>query len=64
MAYCCEVFPKIARSFKWMTANDRTIYLLPYIEKGSDLYKVNNCPSCGKYIREIDISETEFKKLL
>lgn len=54
--YCCEQFEKIRLSFQWFTYGDEEVhFVMPCI----DNVRVNYCPSCGKYIREIDITEIE-----
>jgi hypothetical protein len=41
----------------WMKLEDGS-KLMPYIKGHSDQnkYRVNNCPSCGKYVRNIIIA--------
>ena len=38
----------------WMKLEDGT-RCMPYIKGHSDenMYRVNNCPSCGKYVRDV-----------
>ncbi len=50
---CCCVLEKI--NIGWMYLDDGS-RCLPYISnfKG-DMYRVNYCPSCGKYVRDIII---------
>ena len=50
---CCGVLEKM--NLSWMKLEDGT-KCMPYI-KGSDenMYRVNNCPSCGKYVRDVMI---------
>lgn len=50
---CCEVLLKM--DLGWMKNEDGT-RLIPYIKGNSDTYRVNHCPSCGKYIRDIEIN--------
>lgn len=49
---CCGVLERM--QLGWMNLEDGT-RLMPYIKGHSDenLYRVNNCPSCGKYVREV-----------
>lgn len=51
---CCGVLEKM--KLGWMKLEDGT-RCMPYIKGHSDenLYRVNNCPSCGKYIRYVII---------
>ena len=61
---CCETFKKISKSFNWFSysVNGNSILCMPYIQVGEIKYRVNNCPSCGVEIRDIEISVTEFSK--
>jgi hypothetical protein len=49
---CCGVLEKM--QIRWMKLEDGT-KCMPYIEGNSDtnFYRVNNCPSCGKYVRDV-----------
>ena len=49
---CCGVLERI--EFGWMKLEDGT-KCMPYIKGHSDenMYRVNNCPSCGKYVRDV-----------
>lgn len=49
---CCGVLEKM--ELGWMKLEDG-IKCLPYIKGHSDenMYRVNNCPSCGKYVRDV-----------
>lgn len=49
---CCGVLEKM--NFGWMKLEDGT-KCIPYIKGHSDevMYRVNNCPSCGKYVRDV-----------
>ena len=49
---CCGVLEKI--DLGWMKLEDGT-RCMPYIKGHSDenMYRVNNCPSCGKYVRDV-----------
>jgi len=49
---CCGVLEKMQIS--WMKLEDGT-KCMPYIKGHSDenMYRVNNCPSCGKYVRDV-----------
>lgn len=52
---CCEVLEKL--DIYWMTNGDEK--LMPYITSIYDntLYRVNHCPSCGSYIRNITLKK-------
>jgi hypothetical protein len=49
---CCGILERMG--LEWMRLDDGT-KCIPYIKGHSDgnLYRVNNCPSCGKYVRDI-----------
>jgi hypothetical protein len=49
---CCGVLERM--ELGWMKLEDGT-RCMPYIKGHSDenMYKVNNCPSCGKYVRDV-----------
>ena len=51
---CCGVLEKM--NLGWMKIEDGT-KCMPYIKGHSDevMYRVNNCPSCGKYVRDVMI---------
>ena len=49
---CCGVLERM--QLGWMKLEDGT-RCMPYIKGHSDenMYRVNNCPSCGKYVRDV-----------
>lgn len=49
---CCGVLERM--ELGWMELEDGTRGM-PYIKGHSDenMYRVNNCPSCGKYVRDV-----------
>ena len=51
---CCEVWKMLAkRVFDWFGLDDNPEYLaMPFISDGYRDFRVNYCPSCGKYMRE------------
>lgn len=51
---CCDVLERM--ELGWMTLEDGS-KCMPYIKGHSDenMYRVNNCPSCGKYVRDVII---------
>ena len=51
---CCGVLEKM--NLGWMKLEDGT-RCMPYIKGrlGDVMYRVNNCPSCGKYVRDVRI---------
>jgi hypothetical protein len=52
---CCGVLERM--ELGWMKLEDGS-RCMPYIKGHSDtnMYRVNNCPSCGKYVRDIIVS--------
>ena len=64
--YCCDIFPKIARSFDWLKREDSNknhVFCMPHIVSDGIMYRVNNCPSCGKEIRSIEIQIEKYRFL-
>jgi hypothetical protein len=58
--YCCEHFVKMIPAFKWYFYTDdngNNIYTMACIEG----LHLNFCPSCGKNIRGVSITEEELK---
>lgn len=53
---CCGVLEKI--NLGWMKLEDGT-KCMPYIKGHSDeiMYRINNCPSCGKYVRDVMVKQ-------
>jgi len=51
---CCGILERMG--IKWVTL-DGISKCMPYIEGSSDgvMYRVNNCPSCGAYVRDVII---------
>ena len=51
---CCGVLERM--ELGWLEF-ENGIRCMPYIKGHSDenMYRVNNCPSCGKYVRDIMI---------
>ena len=51
---CCGVLEKM--NLGWMKLEDGT-RCMPYIRgrSGEVMYRVNYCPSCGKYVRDVRI---------
>ena len=49
---CCGLLEKM--KIEWMVMEDGT-KCMPYIKGHSDknMYRVNNCPSCGEYVRDV-----------
>lgn len=60
---CCGIFEKYAKSFKWMSRyddNKNKIYLMPHI--GENMYRINNCPTCGAEIRSVELTSEQFSR--
>lgn len=49
---CCGVLEKMR--IHWMTMEDGS-RCMPYIigQWNTNMYRVNHCPSCGKYVRDV-----------
>lgn len=49
---CCGVLERL--EIGWMALEDGT-KCMPYLNGLSDenKYRINNCPSCGKYVRDV-----------
>jgi hypothetical protein len=58
---CCGVLEQM--HIQWMRMEDGKL-CLPYIHGHSDdnMYKVNNCPSCGKDVRDVMIDSKQLKQ--
>jgi len=54
---CCDALPKL--NVKWETTEYGT-RLMPRIQAGTEFYRVNHCPVCGEYIRDVMIYEDGF----
>jgi len=55
---CCGVLELM--DLGWVKLEDGT-RCIPYIKGHSDenIYRVNNCPSCGKYVRDVMLLSVE-----
>jgi hypothetical protein len=51
---CCGVLERMDIGWMKLDNGDKG---MPYIRGNNDenLYRINNCPSCGKYVRDIII---------
>jgi hypothetical protein len=60
---CCGVLERM--HIQWMRMEDGTL-CVPYIHGHSDdnKYRVNNCPSCGKYVRDVIIDSKQLKQTI
>lgn len=51
---CCEIWPKIADSFRWFVFADwPDLRCMPCINVNGVDWRVNHCPSCGKEVRSV-----------
>lgn len=55
---CCDSFKKFIPIFKWMQTEEK-ICLMPYIQCGNLKMRINHCPSCGKEVRNIQLTKDE-----
>ena len=60
---CCDSFKEFIPQFGWFKTDDR-VCLMPYIKSGEKKMRINHCPSCGKYVRDIQLSEDELLSLI
>lgn len=63
MDFCCGFFPKTFKQYQWfsMDTEDGKVLLMPCFD---NKIRVNYCPSCGAYVREVEVKETDMKKIL
>lgn len=47
-----------------MKINETGEYIMPYLQVGDIKYRINNCPSCGKEVRSIQIKEERFNQII
>ena len=55
---CCDYFLTIALHFGWFSIKQdfgKKILCMPYIIGTDPMLRVNNCPSCGKDVRSIEL---------
>ena len=60
---CCDSFKEFITKFGWFKTDDN-ICLMPHIKCGEKRMRINYCPSCGKEIRDIHLSEDELLYLI
>lgn len=60
---CCDSFKEFIPQFGWLETDDR-VCLMPYIQCGEKKMRINHCPSCGKYVRDIQLTEDELLYLI
>ena len=60
---CCDSFKEFIPQFGWFKTEDG-FCLMPYIQCGEKKMRINHCPSCGKYVRDIQLSEDELLSLI
>lgn len=59
---CCETFEKMLGLFGWFRVeyNEGTYYTMPYLEHSGVKWRVNNCPSCGAEVRDIELDSEKW----
>lgn len=62
--FCCNTFEKLIIRFNWMKLAETGEYIMPYLQVGDIKYRINNCPSCGKEVRNIQIKEERFNQII
>lgn len=60
---CCDIYEELVPTFSWFKTEDN-VYLMPCIEGKDRQIRVNHCPSCGKYVRGIELSEDKMRSLI
>ena len=61
---CCENFSNYAVNFKWFyyeKDNGDKVYCMPCLSNETIDWRINFCPSCGKSVRAIEITEEQYK---
>lgn len=53
---CCDAFEKFIPIFSWMKQENGP-YCMPYLQSGNLKMRINHCPSCGAYIRDISLKQ-------
>lgn len=56
---CCNSLPKYLKHFGWFSfeIQGKVHYCMPHID--GTHFRINFCPSCGKSIREINITRDD-----
>lgn len=57
---CCDAFKEFAKAFLWMKTTEEGTLLMLYVLVNGLQMRVNYCPSCGKYVRDITIENDLF----
>ena len=53
---CCGVFEQTFKNYQWfsmMDADNKKVLVMPCFPDKK--IRINHCPSCGKYIRDIQV---------
>lgn len=60
---CCNFFEKLVVQFHWMVRNDegKKVYIMPHFEPD---IRINYCPSCGRKVRDIEITEEKMISII
>jgi len=62
---CCNAWPRYWISFQWMTPEDNTLLMMPYVG-GPDVrrrMRINYCPACGADVRDCVVSRERFREV-
>lgn len=59
----CSCFRLFIPFVQWMATEDG-IRLMPHIIDGENRWRINYCPSCGKEVRSIELTEDEMSNYL
>jgi hypothetical protein len=60
---CCEQFKNNISEFHWMRLeDDKDTILMPHLWDGDKRIRVEYCPFCGSYIRDIRINQKQIIK--
>lgn len=61
---CCDFFGKMRHHFDWFSYQDdngKKVYCMPFLKScdGYTKLRINNCPSCGKEVRNIELRDED-----
>ncbi len=63
---CCGYFEQTIKNYQWFSRTDKEtgnkLLIMPCFPDNK--IRINNCPSCGKEVRNIEIKEDIFNKHL
>lgn len=58
---CCESFKEFILLFQWFLLDSDCVMAFQQI--GAEKLRINYCPSCGTYVRDFTIPQSELKEL-